>query len=303
MFRSRDVRFEQEKLFSTKSLTSEIPASLDPLSADDNSNRLMKSHVDNNEIDRCLRFQDCVMNVESTHYLQEQESFAGAADSNQHGKWLEAMKSEIRSLNENDTRTLEHLPECCKALPCKWVYKVKQYLDGSVERYKAGLVIKGCSQRQGIDYGETFSSVVRSSSIRAVLSFAASQKMVLAQFDVSTAFLYGELEEEIYMHQPEGFDDGSGRVCRLKRSLYGLKQAPRCWNKRFGNFLRQLGFQQNKADPCIFMRVRGNEIIIALYVDDGQMVATSEAEIKQLVADLESEFKVTAKEASYFLGL
>jgi len=99
-------------------------------------------------------------------------------------------------------------------------------------------VIKGCSQCKGVDYGQTFNPVVRASSIRALISVAASQNMVLTQFDVSTAFLYGELEEEIYMQQPEGFNDGSGRVCGLKRSLYSLKQAPRCWNKRFGNCLR-----------------------------------------------------------------
>ena len=110
--------------------------------------------------------------------------------------------------------------------------------------------------------------------------------------------------ESIYMQQPEGFNDGSGRVCRLKRSLYGLKQAPRCWNKRFSNFLCQHGFKQNEADPCIFMRCRGTEkVIIALWVDDGIAAATSEAESKQLIAELKSEFKIKAKEASYFLGL
>ena len=86
-----------------------------------------------------------------------------------------------------------------------------------------------------------------------------------SQFDVSTAFLYGELEEEIYMHQPEGYDDGSGRVCKLKRSLYGLKQAPRCWNKRFASFLLKLGFTRSTADPCLFIRFNGKrKLIVAL---------------------------------------
>ena len=166
-------------------------------------------------------------------------------------------------------------------------------------------MIKGCSQRKGVDYGQTFSpAVVRASSVRALISIAASQKMVLTQFDVSTAFLYGELKEEMHMEQPDGFNDGSGRVCRLKRSLYGLRQVPRCWNKRFGNFLCQHGFRQNEADPCIFMRCRGKEkVIIGLWVDDGIAAATSEAESKQLITELKSEFKIKAKEASYFLGL
>ena len=136
--------------------------------------------------------------------------FHTATINKQCAKWLEALNSEIDSLNENETWTLEYLPAGRKAIPCKWVYKIKQNPDGSVDRFKARLVIKGCSQRRGLDYGQTFSPVVRASSIRAVISIAASQKMVLTQFDVSTAFLYGELEEEIYMEQPEGFSDGSG---------------------------------------------------------------------------------------------
>jgi len=328
VYRSRDVRFEQENLFNSRRPV-ESPVTLEPLSADDSDGDIQRSDAstdttENSSVnddderssttegrqlrDRSLinlpaRFQDYAMNVE-TVFGQEPETYDEAVNSNQHAKWLEAMDSEMHSLNENETWTLEDLPIGRKAIPCKWVYKIKQNPDGSVDRYKARLVIKGCSQRKGVDYGETFSPVVRASSIRAVLSVAASQNMVLAQFDVSTAFLYGSLEEEIYMHQPEGFSDGSGRVCRLKRSLYGLKQAPRCWNKRFGNFLRQLGFEQNEADPCIFMRFKGNEkIIIALYVDDGLIASTNEAEVRNLIADLESEFKITAKEASYLLGL
>jgi hypothetical protein len=214
------------------------------------------------------------------------------------------MEKEISSLNENDAWTLEQLPAGCKAISCKWVYKVKQNPDGSVDRFKARLVIKGFTQRKGIDYNQTFSPVARMSSIRAVISVAASERMSLIQFDVSTAFLYGELEEEIYMQQPEGFNDESGRVCRLRKSLYGLKQGPRCWNKRFGEFLRNRGFKQNEADPCVFIRCNAHgKIIIALYVDDGLVAATSDEEARQFVDELRSEFKITAKKASYFLGL
>ena len=328
VWRSRDVRFEQEKLLSPTG-TGEIPVTLEPLSAGETEQKDVTA--DRNEtisdsddemsstddvdipegrqlrdrtlIGRPTRLQDYVMSAE-LFFRQEPETYTEAVDSNQHAEWQEAMNSEICSLNENETWTLEQLPSGRKAIPCKWVYKIKQNPDGSVERYKARLVIKGCSQRKGVDYGQTFSPVVRASSIRALISIAASQKMVLTQFDVSTAFLYGELEEEIYMEQPEGFNDGSGRVCRLKRSLYGLKQAPRCWNKRFGNFLRQHRFEQNEADPCIFMRCRGKEkVIIALWVDDGIAAATSEAESMQLITELKSEFKIKAQEASYFLGL
>jgi hypothetical protein len=107
------------------------------------------------------------------------------------------------------------------------------------------------SQQRGIDYDETFSPVARKSTIRTLLSVAANEGMKLAQIDVSTAFLYGDLKETIYMQQPGGHGDGSGRVCRLKKSLYGLKQAPRCWNEKFSNYIIKLGFRRSEADPCI----------------------------------------------------
>jgi hypothetical protein len=104
--------------------------------------------------------------------------------------------------------------------------------------------------------------------------------MKLKQFDVKTTFLYGELEEEVYLEQPEGFDDGSGLVCRLKRSLYGLKQAPRCWNKRFISFMEKAGLKNSPADPCLFYRTHeGSFLYIAIYVDDGLVVGNRDKEV------------------------
>ena len=97
--------------------------------------------------------------------------------------------------------------------------------------------------------------------------------MKLKHFDVKTAFLYGELEEEVYLEQPEGFDNGSGHVCRLKRNLYGLKQAPRCWNKRFINFMEKAGLKNSTADPCLFYRKHEDSFLyIAVNVDGGLVV-------------------------------
>lgn len=136
------------------------------------------------------------------------------------------------------------------------------------------------------------------------MSAAAKKKMVLRQIDVSTAFLYGKLDEEIYMKQPPGYSEDPTKVCKLNKSLYGLKQAPRCWNKGITAFLLGLGFKRSDADPCLFIRERGdNEIFFLLYVDDGLIAATDQGELDQLMLDLKSEFKITEKEASYFLGL
>lgn len=180
------------------------------------------------------------------------------------------------SLIENNTWKLETLPEGSKVVKCKWVFRLKLNPNGSVNKYKARLVAKGFTQREGIDYSQTFSPVAKMTSIRSVLSIAANEKMHCAQFDVSTAFMYGELEETIYMEQPRGYGDGTERVCRLQKSLYGLKQASRCWNRKFRDFLFKLRFKQSNADPCLHILMKeGRIILVILYVDDGLVVERS----------------------------
>ena len=128
--------------------------------------------------------------------------------------------------------------------------------------------------------------------------------MHLMQFDVSTAFLYGDLDETIYMSQPEGYNDGTNNVCRLKKSLYGLKQAPRCWHKCFGKFMLDLGFKISEADQCLFIRQEeGKKLLVALYVDDGLIAATHEEDSRIFLDQLKTRFKITSKPASYFLGV
>lgn len=224
--------------------------------------------------------------------------------SEENKEWFNAMNNELNSLKENKTWELVTLPKGCRALPCKWVYRVKTNPDGTVDKFKARLVIKGFNQRAGIDYSETFSPVAKMGTIRALLSLAASKGMHLSQFDVSTAFLYGELEEDIFMKQPDGFEDGTDRVCKLKRSLYGLKQAPRCWNKRFGRYLLQLGFRASAADPCFYIRENnGKKLLLVLYVDDGLIASSDAKDLEDFLKELRSEFKIVTKDADYFLGI
>jgi ATP-binding cassette subfamily B (MDR/TAP) protein 1 len=138
------------------------------------------------------------------------------------------MKDEMSSLLKNKTWELTTLPEGKKALQNKWVYRVKTEHDGS-KRFKARLVVKGFQQKKGIDYSEIFSPVVKLTTIRVVLGIVAAENLHLEQLDVKTAFLHGNLEEDIYMQQPEGFamQGKENQVCKLQKSLYGLKQAPR----------------------------------------------------------------------------
>lgn len=155
-------------------------------------------------------------------------------------KWNGGMDEEMGTLMKNKTWVLGDLPEGQKTFGCKWVYMLKSGIPGVEQpRQKARLVAKGYTQREGIDYQEIFSPVVKHVSIRLMLSMTVNQDMELEQLDVKTTFLHGSIDEEIYMDQPEGYvvkgqDD---KVCHLKKSMYRLKQAPRQWNKCFDQFM------------------------------------------------------------------
>ena len=158
------------------------------------------------------------------------ETFEEAMDSSYARSWMQAMMEEMDSLRKNKTWQLVDLPRGSRPIGSKWVFtrKEKNSEQGGV-RYKARLVAKGYSQKEGIDYYEVFSPVVRHTSIRVLLSIIAAQDLELEQMDVKTAFLHGHLEESIYMEQPQGFREPGSKekVCLLKKSLYGLKQSPR----------------------------------------------------------------------------
>ena len=180
-------------------------------------------------------------------------------------------KSELESLIENDVFDLVQRPQKRPIVRNRWVLKTKLHPDGSLDKYKARLVAKGFTQRQGVDFEETFSPVVRYESVRMFLSIVAAENLDLIQFDVKTAFLHGDLEEQIFMEQPEQFEDGTDRVWLLKKGLYGLKQSPRCWNQKINQFLNQFGLKQLQSDKCIYCSSAGPRILLALYVDDGSV--------------------------------
>ena len=209
-------------------------------------------------------------------------------------EWIEAMQDEMKSLHENNTFELVKLPKGKRALTNKWVYRVKHEEHSSRPRYKARLVVKGFNQRKGIDFDEIFSPVVKMSSIRVVLGLAASLDLEVEQMDVKTAFLHGELEEEIYMEQPEGFEvkGKEDYVCKLKKSLYGLKQAPRQWYKKFESVMGEQGYRKTTSDHCVFFQKfsDGDFIILLLYVDDMLIIGKNASRINQLKKQLSKSF-------------
>ena len=143
-----------------------------------------------------------------------------------------------------------------KLIESKWIFKRKMKTDGSINKYKARLVIKGYRQREGLDYFDTYSPVTRINSIRMILAIAALRNLEVHQMDVKIAFLNGDLEEEIYMEQPEGFivPGQEKKVCKLVKSLYGLKQALKQWHEKFDNTMITNGFRINECDKCVYIK-------------------------------------------------
>jgi len=219
--------------------------------------------------------------------------------------WKQAMDDEMASIHKNKTWELKSLPDGQPAVSCRWVYKSKLWSDGTIKRYKARLVARGFSQTHGVNYFETFSPVVRYESVRTILATAAKYNMELVQFDVKTAFLNSPLEEDIYMQQPEGYKDGTSRVCHLKKGLYELKQAPRNWNNRFNDFVVSHGFKQSEADPCIFVKGAHTDdwMILSLYVDDGLIASNKKKTLYTFVSSLISKFEVTCHEPTCYVGI
>ena len=216
------------------------------------------------------------------------------------------MNDEIEALNKNDTYEICELPPGRKAIGNKWVWKIKFKSNGEVDRYKARLVVKGCNQKEGVDFDETFSPVVKMVTIRCLLVVAIQNNWPVFQLDVNNAFLYGDLDESVYMKLPEGyFSNDDTRVCRLNKSLYGLKQAPRQWNAKLTVVLIENGFSQSKSDYSLFTK-SDNDVFLALlvYVDDIIITGNSVSEIDKFKVFLNSKYMIKdLGKLKYFLGI
>ncbi|KAK2414734.1 secreted RxLR effector protein [Trifolium repens] len=225
----------------------------------------------------------------------EPKNFREALESIDGKDWLKAMNEEMLSLEKNQTWKLVPLPKNKRVVGSKWVFKKKDGIPGvEAPRYKARLVAKGFTQVEGIDYNEIFSPVVKHCSIRVLMAIVNQYDLELEQMDVKTAFLHGELEETIYMQQPEGFVEDKSKVCLLKKSLYGLKQSPRQWYRRFDEFLLKGGFVRSNYDSCVYMMKRNEKVILylLLYVDDILMASSDKHEIQKLKEMLNGEFEM-----------
>nr|GEV23681.1 ribonuclease H-like domain-containing protein [Tanacetum cinerariifolium] len=217
------------------------------------------------------------------------------------------MHDEYNALVKNGTWILVPRTVGINLVRSMWLFKHKFHADGTLSRYKARLVANGSSQQLGIDYDETFSPVVKPTTIRIVLSLAVSRKWPIYQLDVMNAFLNGDLSKAVYMHQPPGFVDPRypHHVCLLQKSLYGLKQAPRAWFQRFTGYTTRVRFCHSRCDSSLFILRQGSQVAyLLIYVDDIILTASSIYLLQQAITSLHNKFDMTDIGAlNYFLGI
>ena len=193
------------------------------------------------------------------------------------------------------------LPASRKPVGSKWVFKVKYYDDGTIEKFKARVVAQRYSQVYGIDFEETYAPTVRYDTLRLLFAIATIEDWEIHQMDAISAYLAGELKENIYMYLPEGCDALEGEFCHLLKSIYGLKQAARVWNRLLTSFLEGLGFVKFHADHSV---MSNGHVIIAIYVDDILLFGKSLKEVKIVKALIARKFQVkNLGEASVCLGI
>lgn len=221
--------------------------------------------------------------------------------------WREAMKAEITSIEENKIWELMNLPAGAKVIRVKWVFKTKFNKKGEIDKFKARLVAKSYHQKYGVYFHEVFAPVARWDIIRMILMLAAEKEWKVLQLDVESAFLHGELNKDVYVEQPKGFEKKGeeNKAYKLKRALYGLKQAPRAWYSRIEGYFEREGFERCYCEHTLFVKKEvDNILIVSLYVDDLIYTRNSSAMMEMFKNSMMKEFSMTNLGAmKYFLGV
>ena len=221
--------------------------------------------------------------------------------------WYNAMKDEMNSMANNQVWDFVELPKGAKVIGCKWVFKTKRDSSSNIERYKARLVAKGFNQQEGIDYHDIFSLVSNKDSFMIIMALVAHFDMVLHQMDVKTAFLNGDLEDKVYMKQPEGFiaNGNDHIVCKLKKFIYGLKQESHQWYFKFHDVISSFGFIENVMDQYIYHKISGSKIIfLVLYVDDILLASNDLGLLHEVKRFLSQQFDMKDMgEVTYVIGI
>lgn len=218
------------------------------------------------------------------------------------------MDVEIDAIVRNKTWELVDLPNGEKTVGVKWIYKTKLNESGKVDKLKARLVAKGYTQEYGIDYSEVFAPVARLDTIRLVIAVAAIHGWILLQLDVKSAFLHGEINEQVFVEQPPGYvkEGHEHKVYKLKKALYGLKQAPRAWYSRIESYFMKVGFTKCPYEHTLFVKTEGEGkiLIVCIYVDDLVFTGNDNLMLEEFKASMKQEFEMSdLGRMKYFLGI
>lgn len=228
--------------------------------------------------------------VES-HIDEIPQTFDDVAHSTERAEWRSAINDEVDSLLKNQTWDVVDYESGMKLLDSRWIFKKKVNRESCI--YKARMVVKGYMQKEGVDFTETYAPVARLQTIRILLALGNKFDLEIEHMDVKTAFLNGDLEEDVYMRPPQGIDIPGGKVLKLRKSLYGLKQAPRCWNQKFHDVMTKLGFERTNSEPCLYIKSTDSSVsIIVLYVDDMLFLSNDKSEMKRIKQQLSFEFEI-----------
>ena len=196
-------------------------------------------------------------------------------------EWMDAMREKMSALENNKTWEIIERSKGKNIVDCKWIFTLKYKAEGSLERHKARWVAKWYTQTYGVDYQETFAPVAKMNTVRILLSLDAHNNRQLLQYDVKNTFLHGDLDEEIYMNIPPGFEGNTcNKVCKLKKALYGLKQSTRAWFGRFPKVMKEFGYKQSQGDHTLFIKdfAAGGVTAHLVYVDDIIVTGNDERE-------------------------
>ena len=216
---------------------------------------------------------------------------------------------EIKAHLENSTWKLAHLLEGNRAIGSRWVFKIKRNLYGSINKYKGHVLAKGYAQREGIDYTETFAPTACFGALQTVITLAALEDWDLESVDISTAFLNGDIDAEVYMTKPEGVEfpgfEGSAWVLQLLKGLYGIKQGPRIWSVKLHTALTDIGFKRLESDHSVFVYDRdGVKLVVPVHVDDLVFASPSKTAIQKVKDELCARFKIHDQgPTSFILGV
>ena len=241
--------------------------------------------------------------ISSKMTLREPRSYKEAMNLPDADKWYEATELEMQSIIMNHIFEVVDLPQGKRAISARWVYKRKLGPDGEILKHKARLVARGLQQREGIDFNETFSGVVKPGSYRILFALTAILGWISHQMDVKTAFLNADMQEEVYVNPPNPYALSKRQVWKMLRALYGFKQSPRAWYEKLSSKLKALGFRVSSYNQCVFIHDQ-QDLIITVHVDNLRIFSQSEDRITQFKKEIRKEFDMTDEaEGTLYLGM